>query len=53
MEIKEVVLSRTFNCGNYESLRVELKADVQKGEELQKVLAFLDEQTKDYYRSKM
>ena len=33
MKVNEVSYGRTFNLGNYESLRVEMKASVDEGED--------------------
>lgn len=37
MKINEVSYGRTFNLGNYESLRVEMKASVDEGEDAKEV----------------
>ena len=41
MKINEVSYGRTFNLGNYESLRVEMKASVDEGEDAKEVAAKL------------
>ena len=37
MKVNEVSYGRTFNLGNYESLRVEMKASVDDGEDPKEV----------------
>lgn len=37
MKVIEVSYGRTFNLGNYESLRVEMKASVDEGEDPKEV----------------
>ena len=37
MNIKTVTVGRTYNLGNYESLRVELSADIKEGEDINSV----------------
>jgi hypothetical protein len=37
MKVIEVSYGRTFNTGNYESLRVDMKASVDEGEDCQVV----------------
>ena len=41
MKIVEVTYGRTFNLGNYESLRLEMKASVDEGEDPKEAVAKL------------
>ena len=41
MKVIEVSYGRTFNLGNYESLRLEMKASVDEGEDPKEVAAKL------------
>lgn len=50
-KIKRVSLRRVFNLGNYENVAIELIAVVDEGEDVQKVLRFLDEEAKEYRES--
>jgi|WetSurMetagenome_2_1015567.scaffolds.fasta_scaffold68450_2 hypothetical protein len=43
MKIKQVEYSKTFNIGNYESLRIGLVAEVEQGENEREVLQRLNE----------
>ncbi len=48
MKIIEVTYGRTFNLGNYESLRIEFRASVEDGENVQKTIADLSSQAMLY-----
>lgn len=41
MKIDRVSLGRTYNTGNYESLRIELEAELEDGDTVQEVVAEL------------
>ncbi len=44
----EVTYGRTFNLGNYESLRVEMRASVDEGEDPKEVAAKLQTEVAAY-----
>jgi hypothetical protein len=49
-KITEVRLDRTFNLGNYESLKIGLTADVDQEDDVQEVLNELKQEAKSFYR---
>jgi len=50
MTIKQVTLRRVFNLGNYETLHIELQADIDKNEDVKEVLDDLHQEAKKYKR---
>ena len=52
MKIVEVSIGRTFNLGNFESLRIDLRAEIdEEKENVQKCLEELDAECQEYLRS--
>jgi hypothetical protein len=47
MKIDRVSLGRTYNTGNYESLRIELEAELEDGDTVQEVVAELAKTIKE------
>lgn len=47
MKIDRVSLGRTYNTGNYESLRIELEAELEDGDTVKEVLAELAKTIKE------
>ena len=52
MKITEVTYRRVFNLGNYETLALELTAEINEGEDPQAALDQLAEQAKKWRASK-
>ena len=48
MKIKEIRLGKTFNMGNYESLSIELMAEIEENEDVQISLRELSEEINKY-----
>ena len=52
MKIAQVAYRRKFNLGNYETMDIELVADVEPGEQVKDVLDSLVREAKDWKKEK-
>ena len=52
MRIKTVGYQRVFNLGNYESLRIELHAEINEGEDVQATIDELSKEAAKWITSK-
>jgi hypothetical protein len=51
VKIKKVIVRRKFNLRNYETIDIELEAQVEEGEIIQEVAKFLDHETKRFRKN--
>lgn len=52
MKVTHILVSRKYNLGNYQTLDLQLEADLEQDEEPKKCMTLLEQMINDYYQGR-
>lgn len=52
MKVTHVLVSRKYNLGNYQTLDLQLEADLEPNEDAKEIMTVLEQMINDYYQGR-